>query len=307
MDTNRAEIEAFFQNLEVGYTKGFNTGKERSILDKVAMVVPSTTAAVVHVWLEQLPRMREWIGDRLVENIKSNGMTIKNKLFESTKEMPRTDIEDDQHGLYLPIAELMGADAAAYPDKLCVDELVDNNNWLADAASFFKADRQYGSNVILNYTTNELTDANFEAAYTTMTSYLGHSDDPLNVVPFALVHGPTTRGVAWDITTNDIRAIIAADASTWTGGGKNRNKGLVVPIQSSRLVGAAADYWYLLGEVGGIRGIIYQQRKAAEFQASRLNDDSDFVFETDKYQFGARARGAAFLSLPHLIHGNFKT
>lgn len=305
MDINRANIEALFQDFKVAYTDGFNAGKERSILDTLAIVVPSMAASVVHAWLNQNPRMREWIGDRLVNNIESNNMTIENKKYENTIEIGRDDIEDDQHGLYRPLATLMGAEAAAHPDQLCVDELIDNNNWLADSAAFFGSSRTYGSATIDNHTTDALTDSNFETAYEAMTSYQGHSGDPLNVTPFALLVGPYNRGTAWDICKNDFRGMIAADASTYIQG-KNRNLGLVTPVVSKRLTGASKKYWYLLGEVGGIKGIVYQQRKAAEFQGSRMSDDSDFVFETDKYQMGVRARGKAFLSLPHLLHGNFE-
>jgi len=149
-----------------------------------------------------------------------------------------------------------------------------------------------------------LSETTFETAYEGMRSYLGHNGRPLNVIPYALLTGPSNRGVASDICQNDFRALLSATAATYVQG-QNRNKGLVTPYVSSRLVGADAGKWFLLGEKGGICGPIYQERVRAEFQQSRLSDDSDFVFANDKYQYGARARGRAFLSLPHLIFGNY--
>ncbi len=300
MDINRANIEALFQDFQVAYTDGFNTGQERSILDDIAMVVPSTTAATRHAWLNQLPKMREWIGDRLVNNIESNAMTIENKKYEATEEMERTEIEDDQHGLYRPLAGLMGQGAATYPDELIANELVNDVDWLADGSAFFGTTRKYGSNTISNKSTTTFSSTEFEAARVLMTSYQGHSDEPLNVRPTFLLHGPNTKGTAFDVLENEFRAAGSAMI-------KNRNFGLAKPIESSRLVGTAANYVFLFGEIAGIKGAVYQERKKAEFQGSRLRDDSDFVFETDKYQFGARARGRAFLALPHLIFAWYVT
>jgi len=298
MDINRANIEVMFQEFEVEFTAGFNKGTERRILDQIAQIVPSTGSSVVHAWLNQNPKMREWIGDRLVKNIQSDNMTITNKKYENTIEIPREDIEDDQHGLYRPLARLMGEEAAAHPDELLVDELTADNNWGGDAAAFFGTSRTYGSNTISNETTSALAAGTFETAVETMQSYLGHEDNPLNTIPFALVCGPSNRTTAFDILENDMRATQATDGVAT----QNPNKGLVMPVISSRLVGSYANYWYLMGECGGIRGTIYQQRQIAEFQSSRFNPDSDYVFETDKYQMGTRARGRAFLSLPHLIY-----
>ena len=298
MDINRANIEVMFQEFKVAFTEGFNSGVERRILDTVAQIVPSTGSSVVHAWLTQNPKMREWIGDRLVNNIESDNMTITNKKYENTIEIPREDIEDDQHGLYTPLARLMGEEAAAHPDELLVNELTADNNWGADAAAFFGTSRTYGSNTISNQTTNALSASTFNTAVQTMQSYLGHADNPLNTRPFALVVGPSNRTTAFDILENDMRA-------TQTSNGvatQNPNKGLVMPVVSSRLVGTYANYWYLLGDVGGVRGVIYQQRDVAEFQSSRMNPNSDYVFQKDKFQMGTRARGRAFLSLPHLIY-----
>ena len=73
-------------------------------------------------------------------------------------------------------------------------------------------------------------------------------------------------------------------------------------MQSKRLVGTYANYWFLLGLLGGIQGMAYQERMAAEFQGARLRNDNDHVFEQDEYQYGARARGAAFLTLPCCVY-----
>ena len=298
MDINRENLEVLFQDFCVAFTNGFNSGRETTIRDSVAMEVPSTSSSVLHSWLNQIPKIREWLGDRVVNNIESNSFTIANRKFESTIEIPREDIEDDQHGLYRPLATLMGQNAAVHPDELLVDTMVANANWGGDDAAFFSDARTYGANTIDNLSGTALDASEFETAYANMTSYLGHNSEPLAVIPKFLVFGPSNRTTAFDILENDFRATAASDGVAVM----NRNRGLVQPIQSARLVGANSAKWFLLGEQAGLRAPVLQKRKDPEFQASRFRDDSDYVFETDKYQMGTRARYAAFLSLPHLAY-----
>jgi len=295
MDINRSNLTELFELIELRYTAAF-AQVERTVLDSLAMLLPSTTAVNRHAWLNQIPQVREWLGDRLVQNIESNVGTVTNKKFESTIEMPREDIEDDQWGIYLPLADMMGANVAAHPDESLVDHLVANENWIGDTTSFFNDSRTYGSNTIDNTSTTALDAAEFNTAYQTMTSYLGHNNQPLGVRPTFLLYGPALRNTVFGILNNDF----VAGGSVQV---QNVNKGLVTPIMSTRLVGTNANRWFLFGEVAGIKGLAWQDRMQPEFQSSRTQLDSDFVFETDKFQFGTRSRGAPFLTLPHLIWG----
>lgn len=45
-------------------------------------------------------------------------MSLENKKFEATVGVARTDIEDDQVGMYRPMMAAMGESAAALPDTL---------------------------------------------------------------------------------------------------------------------------------------------------------------------------------------------
>ena len=131
-----------------------------------------------------------------------------------------------------------------------------------------------------------------------MSSYLGQNDEALMVRPAYLVYGPALRTTAHDIVVNKFRASSSAAI-------ENRNAGLVAPLEWKRLVGTYANYWFVFGEIGGIKGCAYQERLPAEIQRARMDPNSDWVFETDEFQFGARARGRGFLGLPHLIYAGY--
>lgn len=104
--------------------QGFNAafkgafGTIKPMWDQVAMSVPSTASEQVYGWLGANTKMREWVGERVYQNLKTHGYSIKNKTFENTVAVPREAIEDDQHGVYAPLMAQMGQDAASHPDEL---------------------------------------------------------------------------------------------------------------------------------------------------------------------------------------------
>lgn len=80
-------------------------------------VIPSDTEEENYGWLGGNQRMREWIGDRVVNSLVLHGYAIKNKLFEMTHSVPRVKIEDDKYGVFAPMFEQMGHAAVLYPDE----------------------------------------------------------------------------------------------------------------------------------------------------------------------------------------------
>lgn len=93
-------------------------GKVTPKWQRVAMRVPSKTAANVYGWLGTSTRVREWIGDRVLQNLKAHDFEIKNKDFESTITVPRNAIEDDELGVFAPAVQDLGGAAASFPDEL---------------------------------------------------------------------------------------------------------------------------------------------------------------------------------------------
>jgi len=133
---------------------------------RVATVVPSSTSSNTYGWLGDMPGMREWIGDRVINDIKENGYTIANKDFESTVGVKRTDIEDDNLGIYTPMFTELGRTAAAFPDELVYTLLASGfteNGY--DGKKFFAADhKRYpkvdGTGTATNVS-NQLIDADY--------------------------------------------------------------------------------------------------------------------------------------------------
>ena len=91
---------------------------------RISMAVNSTTAKEEYGWLGDLPGVREWLGDRVIHKLGTYDYSIRNRDFESTVEVDRNDIEDDNLGLYAPRFRQMGQRAGEFPSTLVYEALV---------------------------------------------------------------------------------------------------------------------------------------------------------------------------------------
>jgi phage major head subunit gpT-like protein len=108
------------RSLSNGFNAAFkgSFAQVQSQKDLVAMTVPSTNAAENYGWMKDLPTMREWLGERVINNLESVHYLVTNRKFESTIGVKRDHIEDDSLGLYSTIFADIGEDAALHPDDL---------------------------------------------------------------------------------------------------------------------------------------------------------------------------------------------
>jgi len=111
---------ALITSLRTGFSKAFQDALTATPTDwaKVATRVPSSSASNTYGWLGQFPTLREWMGDRVLKNMAAQAYQVQNKLFEGTVAVKRTDIEDDNVGIYTPLFAEMGRAAATHPDQL---------------------------------------------------------------------------------------------------------------------------------------------------------------------------------------------
>lgn len=100
---------ASFQNAFAGGTPDF---------DQFTLTVPSTNSTEQYGWLGNSTTFREWIGERVIQNLGVSDYSIKNKDFENTVGVPRNSIEDDSYGLFNPLMGQLGQDASEHPATL---------------------------------------------------------------------------------------------------------------------------------------------------------------------------------------------
>lgn len=116
---NAANLRTLYTGFSTAFQGGFSGVSP--LYTRIAQTVPSSTRSNEYGWLGQMPRIREWIGDRVIQNIATQGYTIRNRSFESTISVDRDDLEDDNLGIYSPLFTEFGRQSATFPDELVWD------------------------------------------------------------------------------------------------------------------------------------------------------------------------------------------
>lgn len=134
---------ANLDKIRVGFKSLFQEQLEatETMYREIATVVPSTAAEEKYGWLGKTPNVREWFGDRVVQNLMEHDYAIKNKDYELTIGVDRNFIEDDTLGVYTPIFRQFGESVAAWPDQLVWSLLAAGFDTLCyDGQNFFDTD-----------------------------------------------------------------------------------------------------------------------------------------------------------------------
>lgn len=142
---NAALLSALFTGYKTTFQNAFAAAP--SFWEKVAMLVPSTTAEEQYPWLADLADLREWIGERVVKALAVHGYAIRNKTFEQTIGVSRDAIEDDTYGVFTPRFAMLGDNAKRHPDKLIFALLKAGFDTLCyDGQNFFDTDHPVAVN-----------------------------------------------------------------------------------------------------------------------------------------------------------------
>jgi phage major head subunit gpT-like protein len=284
--------------------------------DKIASEKTSETREEDYIWLDRLPQMRQWRGERQITNPSVRLQTITNDLFELTVGIKRTDIEDDRLGAYDSLVPEVARAAKIWPDLLIAAAL--QNGAMApsfDGQHFFDAahpvnpDNRAQTVPGTPYATqpNLFTGAasgnqpgalplsiqNLSIAYQTMMSWVGPDGVPMNVIPTAVVVPPQLAIPARQIFNSEF---IASDIQL-AGGGHgaaqqtNYMRGVLEPIVLPYLATDPTTYYLICGN-RATKPLIWQLREAPEFTVLTQPND-EHVFKFDEYLWGTRARGQA--------------
>lgn len=260
--------------------------------EKFASVINSSTALEKYPMTVISGGMREWIGERVINEISGKMFEVYNRDYEHTEGVSRNDIEDDTIGFYEALFTEMGLNAAnLWPELLC-EALTSGGKW-ADGKAFFATDRKIGKATINNQVTGALSVTTYETARSQMMQYCKADNSPLGLVPDILMVGPTLENTARRILKTDL---VVENGATVSNIHKDECEILVNPY----LVGSVANRWYLLNTKRGIKPMVLQKRKVGALQ--RWDKDSDTcVKDKNRNEYGLHYRGAAALVAPQLI------
>jgi phage major head subunit gpT-like protein len=284
------------ESLRKGFSKRFQDAfsAQTPMYEQFASVMPSNTKTNVHGFIDRIPKMREWVGERVIKNFAERSYEIENKKHELTIGVKRDDIEDDNLGTYSPLFDLMGQQARMYPDDLVLDLIeAGTSRECYDGQYFFDTDHPKNlddagagtqSN---NFTSKALSHDNLQSVRTAMRKLVGADGRTLGVNPTHLVVPPALEKTALQILNAEM---VAEGGVSVT----NVLRGSLKLIVWDRLTSDTT--WYLLDLSKPIKPFVFQNRSTPEFQYLTEGKDEN-VFMRDEYLYGIRARGNAGYAL----------
>jgi len=83
MQITQPNLNAIFNAFDLRFQLAYQAAKPWYA--QVATEVPSKTTQQTYAWMAKIPRLREWVGERVAQNVATYGYTIVNKDYELTK------------------------------------------------------------------------------------------------------------------------------------------------------------------------------------------------------------------------------
>lgn len=275
--------------INVGFSRIYQQGITRAQPQamRLAMTVPSSHGENTYGWMRKLPRLREWIGDRLIHNLSAADYTIKNRSFELTIGVDRDDIQDDQLGIYNPMMEELGYQAGMWPHDLIMEVINGGEvNLGFDGQPFFDTDHpidlaEGGTVTQANLlTAMPLNAENYFEARAKFRAFKGEDGRKFGVNPNLLVVPSALEKAGLEIL----------QAERLANGGTNIARGTAELLILDEL--ASDTDWYLADTRRPLKPFVFQQRQAPEF-VSKDNPEDDNVWSKKEFQYGADSRGNA--------------
>ena len=295
MIVNPTNLQNLFIGFDTRFAEAYN--KVPNVwYPQLSTEVPSTTTTNVYPFMTGLPTLREWVGERQINNLNAKNYTLENKQFEGTIAVGKNTIEDDQWGVYNFQVDALGEAAKKYPDYLMADLLTNGQSQACyDGQAFFDHEHPteiagQGRTVLQSnlHTSTPLTSDNISSVRSGMMAKVGNSGKVMGIVPNLLCVAPQNEMKARTILQAEI---IAVSQGNGAAGQSNVLKGLVDLLVVPELANDP-ESWYLLDTSRSLKPFIFQNRQAA--QLTSLTDlTSENVFMRKEFIFGVDMRCAA--------------
>lgn len=286
--TSRGVIGRFYRRLEEHARNSWWT--------RLAMHFVSDQGAETYRWLGSVPQVREWVGGRRIRPLRSSGMTIENKVWESTIRVDADELRRDKTGQLLVRVNELARRVAQHPAAL-ISTLIDAGETGAayDGTTFYSATHSEGdsgtqSNIVsadVQSATAPTVEETYAAVMEAVSRLLAFKDDagePINedAREFVLFTPPSllspvlsaVRGKLLESSTNPIAIgdpihmqVIANPRLTW----------------NSRLAIFRAD--------SETRPFIFQEEMPVQVQV--LAEGSELEANENQHQYGVKAVHAA--------------
>ena len=273
------------------FQDAFESASKSTIWQDIVTVLKSDKDEEKYAWMGSVPQLREWGTGRVARPLFSESYSIKNLKYESTIEVDRDEISDDQIGSIRMRTRALGDRAAGHKDKLIADLLVNGATAgfnAYDGKTFFATDHQSGNS---GAQSNDITSAAvipgaptvaeiktaIKAGFKTLMGLADDQGEPMNLSTTGLM-AVTPPEVFIDFSEALQAQTINATQNVLAGAAR--------VVAFSRIT--VPSVFYLLKTDVAVRPFILQDREPLEFHAMEQNSDEGFMRE--KFFYGVRAR-----------------
>jgi phage major head subunit gpT-like protein len=271
--------------------------ESQSAYKDLATRIQSRTKEEKYRWIGAAPFPRAWGNGRLVGGLTSEPYNVSDEKYESTMEIDREEIEDDQTGqIRIRIGEL-AQNSESHKDYLIALLLINGgtsgyNSY--DGVTFFNSAHVFGENTYEPGTqSNDLTFAAAAGTTPTVQEFL----DAYNQAVTALFKMKGDRSEPMMLTDSGIITIVPPDLRAVARTALNAtilNNNSNVFAADSRVICfpwlTDAAKFFVFKTDAAIRPFIFQDRIPLEFV--EMTPDHEHVFKTDRIMVGTRARYA---------------
>ena len=291
------------------YQKGFSVSETWA--EKACTIMPVSGHDLLVGWLDKIPSVRQWEGNRKFHTPRLRTYSIGMRRFELSEQVDRTAVDDNQLALYTNMFEAIGTQTKKYKDRL-MGEYIRTNAVCADGMPFFSASHPIdldnpGSGTYGNLASGLTLQAALTDAVNVAAQMKGADGEYIGFEPTHLLIEKGKKIAANEVLNN---TFIPSAAGTATQ--NNPLQGFVEPIFANELklnsvqqaaldasLGRAGGYYaYLLDLSKGISPFVFGERDVPEFQ--NLGTLGAYDPNTDMYKYGSRMRGGEGFSLPFL-------
>ncbi len=274
---------------------------------KLAQLVTSKSTSETHVWMDRIPQVRKWVGDRELNNASLRDYVLTNYPYELTIALDQFVIEDNKLNAFEPTVQMIAMQMKKWPDGLLFNANTGvlpqgNSSTTAityDGVAFYSTahpiNLDYPSlGTQSNYYASgkAFTAANFGLVRENMRGLLGADQLPLGVNPKQVVVPPALEPTGIQILAQEW---IAPATATYAGAANTLQPNpfygsadlLVVPDLAGQ-----DTTWYVNDNTMPVKPFLFQLRQAATF-VMKTRPDDPAIFSRHEVQYGAYARGTA--------------
>lgn len=300
MQLTAAQLDIVYRQVDTRFQQGL-IGTP-TYYNQIASVVPMSTREITNAWIDRVPMMRKWHGNRVINSPMAHSRSIIAEPWEDTISLDVFDLADETVSLFGNTVQMFGEAARKWQDTMLTSFITTQAATVLgyDGVPVYSTAHPLlggvtgglpegapatQSNLAVN---TALTYANYISAWQSMASWVGADGAPMGVMPDTLMVGPNLAGTAKLILESDNIAAFASTATSnasQTNVWKNTTKLLINPWLVNM-----PNNWFLLNTASAMKPFAVYEREVPGLTALTSPTDPN-VFLNHQLVWGTQARG----------------